>query len=384
MKKFSLLFAMVFATCLVIGQTAIVNQTSSITVPQSIQTATVTQTGLSTVNIMQNTEKMEYDNPNPDFPVKFDHTAIATQSGGDANNITISQIADEHINGGSYNNVSEATQVGTSNTMSQTQISGNWTSGGMKFKSYQEGQENNGVQYGKKTETTFDLYQNGNQNISQQQTTGEKTGVLVGAVKQIGDRNNSTQLFHGENVRYAGAFIDQNGSDNKAIQEFSSLITLWNDPSHADIIQRNNNNYAYQSQIGQGSYQKTEQYGTFNNSSMYSHGNFNNAYSYQDGINGIIVIDQKQTAVLGGALDGNLAKIYQNGDHSEAYIMQNGLRNKVVGLNADDYAININDSYLNVNQTGNDNLVRSSQTVSSAMEIVNQVGNGNISIVNQY
>lgn len=381
MKKLSILIAMMLTTSMVMAQTANINQTSSISVPPSTQIATVTQTGANTVNIVQNTEKLNAQNPKA-----FDHEAIATQSGGNSNLINISQIAEGNVWGDNIEkNIAEAMQVGNSNTMYQTQISGDWTSGGMNFNSYQEGTNNIGTQYGKKTESAFTLYQYGTGNTSLQSTTGEKTGVLVGNVKQIGESNNATQYFHGVNVRYAGAFIDQNGISNTAVQEFSSPDVLWNDPSHADIIQRNSNNYAYQSQVGQGSYQKTEQYGFSNNATMYSTGNFNNAFAYQDGTNGIISINQNQTAGLAPtSLDGNLAKIWQSGDHSEAYVTQDGLRNKVVGLSDDGYAVNFNDSYLYVTQNGNDNLVRSSQVVGTASEFVTQVGNGNSAIVNQY
>lgn len=381
MKKLSILIAMMLTTGMVMAQTANINQTSGISVPPSTQIATVTQTGANTVNIVQNTGKLNAENPKA-----FNHEAIATQSGGNVNLINITQIAEGNVWGDNIEkNITEAKQVGSGNTMNQTQISGDWTSGGMNFNSYQEGTNNVGTQYGKKTSSTFTLNQYGNANISVQSTTGEKTGVLVGDVKQIGETNNATQYFHGENVRYAGAFIDQNGTSNTAVQEFSSLITLWNDPSHADIIQRNSNNSAYQSQVGQGSYQKTEQYGTGNNATMYSTGNFNNAFAYQDGTNGIIYVNQNQTTGLAPtSLDGNLAKIWQNGDHSEAYVTQDGLRNKVVGLSDDEYAVNLNDSYLSVSQAGDDNLVRSSQVVPTASEIVTQVGNGNTAIVNQY
>jgi len=382
MKKLSFILAMVFVTGMAMAQTAVINQTSNSSVPPSSQIANVDQTGINTVNITQSTEKV-VGNPAVERP--FDHIATATQSGGNGNLINITQIASGNVYGSTTEkNTAIATQIGDVNTMNQYQESGDWTSGGMNFTSYQQGQYNTGTQYGKKTSSTFDLIQNGNNNTSVQQTTGEKTGVLVGSVTQTGSWNNANQVFKGENVRYAGAFINQNGSNNTATQEFSSLVTLWNDPSHADIIQTNTYNTAYQSQTGQGSYQKTEQYGSNNNATMYSNGNFNNAYAYQNGTYGTIVIDQKQNAGLAGSLDGNLAKIYQDGYHSEAYITQDGLRNKVVGLNADEYAINNNDSYLSVNQTGNDNLVRSYQVVSTATESVNQIGNGNTAIVNQH
>ena len=382
MKKINFILAMVFVTGIAMAQTAVINQTSNSSVPPSSQIANVDQTGINTVNITQSTEKV-VGNPAVERP--FDHIATATQSGGNGNLINITQIASGNVWGTTTEkNIATATQIGDVNTMNQYQESGDWTSGGMNFTSNQQGQYNTGTQYGKKTSSTFDLIQNGNNNTSVQQTTGEKTGVLVGSVTQTGSWNNANQVFKGENVRYAGAFINQNGSNNTATQEFSSLVTLWNDPSHADIIQTNTYNTAYQSQTGQGSYQKTEQYGSNNNATMYSNGNFNNAYAYQNGTYGTIVIDQKQNAGLAGLSDGNLAKIYQEGYHSEAYITQDGLRNKVVGLNGDEYAINNNDSYLNVNQIGNDNLVRSYQVVSTAAESVNQIGNGNTAIVNQH
>jgi hypothetical protein len=383
MKKLSFIFALVFAASMAMAQTAVINQTSVISDPQSQQLANVDQTGLSTVNIMQNADKVT--TPLPGTAKAFDHTATATQSGGNINAINITQIAQGNVYGTTVEkNVAEATQVGNWNTMNQTQISGDWTSGGMDFTALQKGDGNTGTQYGKKTSSDFDLYQKGNNNTSYQGTTGEKTGVLVGDVKQIGDWNKATQLFHGENVRYAGASIDQKGTSNTATQEFSSLITLWNDPSHAEIIQRNSGNTAYQSQVGQGSYQLTEQYGSNNNATLKSSGNFNNTYTLQDGTNGIIFVDQKQTAGLASPTTGNLAKISQKGNHSEAYIMQDGMQNKVVGLSDDNYAINNNDSYLNVSQTGVGNLVRSSQVVSTASETVVQMGNANTAIVNQH
>lgn len=382
MKKVSLFLGMVLTASFAIAQTAVINQTSGVSVPPSLQTATVIQTGNNAVNITQNTEKITLENA----PVKFDHVAAATQSGGDGNQINISQIAEEHINGGTYNNVAAATQVGKNNIMNQTQISGNWTSGGMNFTSYQEGEGNNGTQFGKKTESDFDLYQNGKENISNQSTTGEKTGVLVGNVRQVGTSNNATQLFHGENVRWAGGIINQEGTSNVAVQEFTGAASgHWNDPSSAEIIQRNSNNYAYQSQVGVGSYQKTEQYGNGNNAYLYSNGNFNTAYAKQDGQAGFIKIEQKQTTEEASTqANGNLAKVYQNGESSDAYVLQDGFRNKVLGLSGEDYAINNNGSYLNVSQTGVDNIVRSQQTASGAAETVVQIGTNNTSVVNQY
>ena len=382
MKKLSFIFAMVLAAGTVMAQTAVIDQTSGISDPSSLQTATVTQTGASTAIIYQNTDKMNV----PDVSVKFDHVATATQSGGKDNVIIISQIAEGLIYGASgEKNVAEATQVGSTNIMNQTQISGEWTSGGMNFKSYQEGTGNDGNQFGQKTSSDFNLYQYGLGNISYQATTGEKTGVLVGDVKQIGEGNNATQLFHGENVRNAGGVIDQDGKENTATQEFSGSTSMWDSPSKADIIQRGEDNEAYQSQVGMGSYQKAEQSGLDNHVEMYSNGNFNIALTKQEGTEGKIVIDQKQTAeVTDETDDGNIAKVYQNGANSQAYVMQDGLENEVSGLNGDDYAINNNGSYLNVSQTGEYNVVRSQQTAVGASETVVQNGIYNTAIVNQY
>ena len=382
MKKLSFIFAMVLAAGTAMAQTAVINQKSGISDPASEQTATITQTGLNTANIYQNTEKMNV----PSTPVKFDHMAAATQSGGAGNSIVISQVAEGLIYGATgEKNEAEATQVGSSNSMNQTQISGDWTSGGMDFDSYQEGTGNIGTQFGKKTSSDFDLFQNGEGNISYQGTTGEKTGVLAGDVKQIGEINNATQLFHGENVRYAGAVIDQHGEEHTAVQEFNGSTSMWNEASHADIIQHGEDHEAYQSQVGMGSYQKAEQYGIDNHVIMYSNGNFNKAFTIQDGTEGNIVIDQKQTDENADDIDdGNIAKVYQNGANSVAYVIQDGLENQVLGLFGDDYAINNNGSYLNVSQTGEDNVVRSQQTVGSASETVVQNGMYNTAIVSQY
>ena len=383
MKKLSFIFAMVFVASIAMAQTAVIEQISGISAPPSSQTATVTQNGESEVTILQETDKMEH--PDGTASENFDHVAFATQSGGDGNEINITQIANGKINGGSIVNEAEAVQVGDKNTMNQTQVSGDYTSGGMDFESYQKGESNSGIQFGQKTESDFDLYQSGSGNISLQTTMGEKTGVLHGNVKQIGIQNDATQFFYGANVRWVGAEIYQEGQSNTAIQDFSSLATIWDEPSSADIIQRNSDNYAKQSQDGAGSYQKTEQYGTNNDATMYSVGNFNKAYTKQDGTNGEITIEQKQAKGLASiAADGNLAKIYQDGDDSEATIGQDGFRNKVVGLIGDDYAINNNGSELIVIQDGCDNIVRSYQTAHDATEEVYQTGMNNAAIVTQY
>lgn len=376
MKKLIFIVAAMFTTTMVISQTANINQTTSGNGLTATQSAIVTQTGVSTVNITQIAEKL------------VDHQSVVEQSGADGSNlIVINQSATgnpEDINIGL--NKTHAIQNGGSNQLYQTQISGDWTYGGMNFLSNQQGTGNIATQYSKKTSADFDLYQEGTGNISNQSTTGEKTGVLVGDVRQIGTSNNATQLFHGENVRYAGGFIDQDGTSNTAIQEFTGAASgFWDDASSADIIQSNSDNYAYQSQIGNGSYQKIEQSGSNNDASMYSTGNFNQAYSNQEGTDGVIIIRQNQTA--GAALiaeDGNMVKVYQAGTHSEAYVAQDGFGNKVLGLDGEEFAVNNNDSYLNVSQTGNDNLVRSHQTAVGAAETVIQIGMNNTAMVNQY
>ena len=142
MKKLSFIFALVFAASMAMAQTAVINQTSVISDPQSQQLANVDQTGLSTVNIMQNADKVT--TPLPGTAKAFDHTATATQSGGNINAINITQIAQGNVYGTTVEkNVAEATQVGNWNTMNQTQISGDWTSGGMDFTALQKGDGNN-------------------------------------------------------------------------------------------------------------------------------------------------------------------------------------------------------------------------------------------------
>jgi len=376
MKKVSLVLGMVLAASFAMAQTTVINQTTSGNGLSAIQNATVSQSGVSSVNVTQVAEKL------------VTHQAVVDQSGvAGGNIIVISQSATDNPKEENIGlNKTNAIQNGGSNQTYQTQISGDWTHAGMDFLSNQQGIGNIATQYSKKTSADFDLFQSGTGNISKQATTGEKTGVLVGDVRQIGTSNDATQLFHGENVRWAGGIINQEGTLNIAFQEFTgSAAGFWNEPSKADIIQRNSDNYAYQSQVGSGSYQKTEQYGTSNDAYLYSNGNFNTAYARQDGATGFIKIEQKQTttdALI--AADGNLAKVYQNGDGSEAYVFQDGFRNKVLGLNGDDYATNNNDSYLNVSQTGDDNLVRSQQTATGAAETVVQIGMNNTAIVNQY
>ena len=376
MKKVSLFLGMVLAASFAMAQTTVINQTTSGNGLTAIQDATVTQSGVSSVNVTQVAEKL------------VTHQAVVDQSGAAGGNIiVVSQSATGNPTEDNIGiNKTNAIQNGGSNQIYQTQISGDWTYGGMDFLSNQQGTGNIATQYSKKTSADFDLYQNGTGNVSTQQTTGEKTGVLVGDVRQIGTTNNATQLFHGENVRWAGGIINQDGTSNVAVQEFTgSASGFWNDPSRADIIQRNSGNYAYQSQVGMGSYQKAEQYGTDNKVYMYSTGNFNVAYAKQDGTNGLISIDQKQTiADVTLEVDGNLAKVYQNGDGSKAYVVQDGERNQVLGLSGEDYATNNNGSYLNVSQTGEDNLVRSQQTAAGAAETVTQIGMNNTATVNQY
>jgi hypothetical protein len=237
MKKIIFLFAMMFAVSMAMGQTTTINQTSN---DESNQTADVNQTGLSTVKITQTTDKV--DHPSGTSEVGFDQDAKVKQLGGNDNLVVITQTASGKINGGTYKNTIMTEQNGKKNTAKQSQISAEYTSGGMDFTLMQKGESNLAEQYSKKTEADFDIYQNGKKNEAYQKTTGEKTGVLNAVIKQIGDLNVATQLFHGQNVRYAGASIDQNGMRNTAKQEFDNSSVLWNDPSKADIIQRSNDN----------------------------------------------------------------------------------------------------------------------------------------------
>jgi hypothetical protein len=119
---------------------------------------------------------------------------------------------------------------------------------------------------------------------------------------------------------------------------------------------------------------------------MWSYGNFNEAFAVQTGKQGTIKIIQKQDELgtAPTAAKGNLVMISQDGNNSEADIMQDGLENTVEGLGgAGSYAINNNGAYLKVRQTGELNLVQSRQIV-GASATINQMGANNTSIVNQY
>jgi len=378
MKKLSFLFAMVFAVSMAMGQTAVVNQTTAAGL-SATQDANVTQTGNSLVKITQVTNK------------ELSHVATAEQSGGNNNTIIVSQT-NEASNGSGINKTA-AKQAGYNNVIKQTQTSVNYSYAGMEFIASQIGNGNNAVQESGKENADFDIFQNGTGNDALQRAIGVKTGVLEGDIKQIGNFNKGTQLFHGQQVRNDGGVIDQNGTSNTAKQEFDVNGSIWwdngsNSPnSRANIVQRSNNNYAYQSQVGQGSYQNAVQTGSTNEIRMWSNGNYNEAYSKQDGNNGDIRINQKQENMgpaTESSFDGNHTMVSQNGNGSSANIMQNGLRNEVGGLGeTGTFAINNGGANLIINQTGSDNAVWSRQLV-GASETVTQTGANNTAIVNQY
>ena len=198
-------------------------------------------------------------------------------------------------------------------------------------------------------------------------------------------------MFHGQNVRYAGAEIVQTADKNEAKQEFDLgadgvIYGSGTNSSKALIEQTGNSNYAYQKQVGNGSYQEIIQSGVSNEASMWSYGNYNMAYAKQKGTNAILKVTQKQDET-GLALEGELAKgnsvmISQDGNGSEAYILQDGWTNSVEGLGgAGTYAVNNNGAYLKVTQKGHDNVVQSRQL--SGTEKMSQMGMNNLAIVNQ-
>ncbi|WP_319228174.1 hypothetical protein [Draconibacterium orientale] len=383
MKKIVFLFAMVLIAGFVMAQTAVIDQTTVGDPNTSTQEAVVSQTGSSLVKITQLTEKAG--------PAEFNHKAEVKQSGGNDNTIIVKQVATGNISG-TGTNTTYAEQKGKKNSLKQTQISGDWTSGGMKFTSKQVGESNVAEQFSKKTNGVFSISQDGKQNEAYQKTTGEKTGNLIADIKQVGNKNIATQLFHGEDVRNAGAEILQTADGNEAKQEFDlgsqgAFYGPGTNSSKALIKQTDNNNYAYQKQVGQGSYQEIIQSGVSNEASMWSYGNYNMAYAIQKGSNAMLKVTQKQDEA-GIALEGELSKgnsvmISQDGNGSEANILQDGWNNSVEGLGgAGTFAINNNGAYLKVSQTGTDNVVQSKQLIGS--ETVTQVGMNNTAIVSQF
>lgn len=390
MKKLVFLFAMVLVAGFAMAQTTVIDQTTVGDPNGSTQDAIVSQTGSSLVKITQLTEKTQH-NTSPAEVAIFNHRAEVKQSGGNDNTIVVKQVATGLING-TGTNTTYAEQKGKKNSLKQTQISGNYTSGGMVFTSKQVGESNIAEQFSKKTNGVFDISQDGKQNEAYQKTTGEKTGNLIADIKQVGNKNMATQLFHGQNVRNAGAEIVQTADNNEAKQEFDlgvDGVTYGSseNSSKALIKQTDNNNYAYQKQVGKGSYQEIIQSGVSNEASMWSYGNYNMAYAKQKGSNAMLKVTQKQDetglALVGELSKGNSVMISQDGNGSEATIMQDGWSNSVEGLGgAGTYAINNNGAYLKVTQTGTDNVVRSKQLTGS--ETVSQMGMNNVAIVNQY
>jgi hypothetical protein len=247
---------------------------------------------------------------------------------------------------------------------------------------------------------TSDILQEGN-NLSNQKVIGDDNKTFI---RQWGNTNSTFSLTIGDgnNVK-----IWQNGNNNKSgtntllglgLLQLGNLNTF-------DIDQTGERNVSNATQIGNENYIRTYQSdfnkslvvqgGNLNSTSIQQHEDYNDSKIAQTGNSNVSDVLQESDynkSNLIQLLNSNFARIEQKtgnmnevnltqSDESEAYILQDGAENVVMGIGADIIATSLDGSYLELNQTGNGNVLHLRQTASSSK--VNQDGLTNTAVIIQ-